>query len=91
MNRAKRPASHLSRERPTIIVVEEINSVTHALACLAGLHTWSTLDPKVYGKARGCMWCGEVKVECPGPLEPIMRVEDHGSSAHRTPPTRLSA
>jgi hypothetical protein len=78
MNLPKRAASHLLRERPSFLVLEEIGSVTHALACLAGLHTWSTLDPKLHGEARGCMWCGEVKVASPGRREPDIRADEPG-------------
>jgi hypothetical protein len=83
MTRPKTPTWQLPRPRTSLIVLEEINSVTHALACLAGLHTWSTLDPEIHGVARGCMWCGEVKVLSSAPLTSIVRQEE--------PRTRLSA
>ena len=83
MNQPRKPIWQLPSQRPSLIVLEEINSVTHALACFAGLHTWSTLDPEIHGVARGCMWCGEVKVSSQGPLTSIVREEE--------PRARLSA
>src|SRR5213596_2510100 len=42
MSRPGKPIWQLPTQRPSLLVLEVTNSVTHALACFAGLHTWST-------------------------------------------------
>jgi hypothetical protein len=74
MNLASRPTMQLPREHRATLVLEELSSVTHALACLAGVHSWTPLDPRVHGQSSGCTRCGEVKVGTPGPLDHTPRI-----------------
>lgn len=74
MNIASRSTTDLPREHRAALVLHELSSVTHALACLAGVHSWTSLDPQIHGQSSGCTRCGEVRVGSPGPLDRSPRI-----------------
>ncbi len=37
-----------------------LGSIIRTPFCMARVHTWSVLDPRVYGEARACAWRGQV-------------------------------
>jgi hypothetical protein len=83
MSRASRPTAQLPWEHRSFLV-EELSSVSHALACLAGIHSWIPMDAELYGETSGCVRCGDLRVGPPGPL-------DTGSTLPKSSRTNLTA